>query len=280
MPAPQAALLADQIKQLITAEQVEVPTGYAGDDDFKYNRDYPEFDSAVPVTSNLFKCPGTQKIAVDTCNDISKSWSDFIDSVSGGICSSWSRWQSATSISGVLINAAVGQLLPGCMVGPPLMSAPLITADIDVGGKPAFFAPFALAAASGIGNAWTAWQTGYQVTLQYPAFASFPGPVAPPTPNVPLPLASGTSVGDPMMKKDVLATLMLSNLSTGTPDALTNLLFGKLAEGFCAVFEQWKGTTMIQNVRGTGPVPSFAPPFAPVGPVVGGVGNGAPGCIS
>jgi hypothetical protein len=34
---------------------------------------------------------------------------------------------------------------------------------------------------------------------------------------------------------------------------------------------------MVTNVLGTGPVPTFAPPYVPVGPVVGGVGNMTPG---
>ena len=34
---------------------------------------------------------------------------------------------------------------------------------------------------------------------------------------------------------------------------------------------------MVTNVLGTGPVPTFAPPYVPVGPVVGGVGTMMPG---
>lgn len=280
MPAPQATLLADRIKQLIVAEQAEVPVNYKGDDEFEYNRDYPEFEPAVPKPGGLFKCPGSQRIAVASCDEISGLWTDFIDSVCEGLCSSWADWQSATTITGVIINAAVGQLLPGCLLSPPFMSPPMIMAKVNLGGKPAFFAPFALAVTTSVGMAWNVWQTGFQAVLQYPAFAVFPGPVAPPTPNIPAPLATGSSVGDTMMNRDMLALRMLSNLSAGTPDAMTNLLFEKFAEGFCMVWDQWKGTTMIQNVLGTGPVPSFAPPFSPAGPVVGGVGNGPPGCIS
>jgi hypothetical protein len=34
---------------------------------------------------------------------------------------------------------------------------------------------------------------------------------------------------------------------------------------------------MVTNVLGTGPVPTFAPPYVPVGPVVGGIANMPPG---
>jgi hypothetical protein len=57
------------------------------------------------------------------------------------------------------------------------------------------------------------------------------------------------------------------------------MLFDKFAEGFCMVFDLWKASTQIMNVMGTGPVPTFAPPFVPVGPVVGGFLVPKPGVL-
>ena len=37
---------------------------------------------------------------------------------------------------------------------------------------------------------------------------------------------------------------------------------------------------MVTNVIGTGPVPTFAPPYVPGGPVVGGVGSMPPGGLT
>ena len=55
----------------------------------------------------------------------------------------------------------------------------------------------------------------------------------------------------------------------------------ELFDCICDAFEKchtiWQASTMVTNVLGTGPVPTFAPPYVPVGPVVGGVGNHAPG---
>ncbi|MCB1719202.1 MAG: hypothetical protein KDK05_29055, partial [Candidatus Competibacteraceae bacterium] len=57
-------------------------------------------------------------------------------------------------------------------------------------------------------------------------------------------------------------------------------LFDAIAQAFYSVFQIFKTSTLVQNVIGTGPVPIFAPPFVPVGPVVMGTGNGVPGsCI-
>ena len=42
-------------------------------------------------------------------------------------------------------------------------------------------------------------------------------------------------------------------------------------------FQTWLATTQVTNIMGTGPVPTFAPPYSPVGPVIGGVGTMIPG---
>ena len=39
----------------------------------------------------------------------------------------------------------------------------------------------------------------------------------------------------------------------------------------------WRTPIALVNLIGTGAVPTFAPPYVPVGPVVGGVANGRPG---
>ena len=44
-------------------------------------------------------------------------------------------------------------------------------------------------------------------------------------------------------------------------------------------FETWKAGRMVTGLMGSGPVPSFAPPFIPVGPVVGGMGFAPPPAI-
>ena len=65
------------------------------------------------------------------------------------------------------------------------------------------------------------------------------------------------------------------------PTALhASALFDAIAKAFNTVFQIFKASTLVQNVLGTGPIPTFAPPFVPVGPVVAGIGNGPPGCLS
>jgi hypothetical protein len=96
----------------------------------------------------------------------------------------------------------------------------------------------------------------------YPAFAAWPGPMAPPMPNVPYPL---------------LACMALPSMPSvsGTPDmAMTLPIAAQL--GWLRLIAAIGGT-MIQRVLGKGPVPSFAPPYVPIGPVVAGDNIAIPG---
>jgi hypothetical protein len=271
MPAPQATALANIIKPLIMAEQHEVPVNYDGDDDFEYNKDFDHVKPKVPNPADLVKAPGVDTITVESTDDISKTIEEFIDEISKGICTTWGNWQKAAMFSAGIINAVACQITPGSLTSTAPMNSAMIIGNTSVSGKPANFALFVKAVATAIEISWMAWQLGYMATIMFPpTFAAFPGPTHPPTPNIPIPLVAGSSAGDAMMKKSPLSGLMLANLSGVTPDALTQILFDNIAEGFCTVFDLWKATTMITGVMGTGPVPSFAPPFAPVGPVVAG----------
>ena len=56
-------------------------------------------------------------------------------------------------------------------------------------------------------------------------------------------------------------------------------LFDAISKAFETVFPMFKATTLVNNVLGTGPVPTFAPPVVPVGPVLGGIGIGPRGAF-
>lgn len=279
MPAPQASVLESLVKQLITAESVEVPQDYIGDTTLEYNLDFDEYQPAIPKGTNIFSCPGVNAITVEACDTVSDQWIDFISEMSKSICNVWGNWQKAAMFSGLLINATVGMAMPGSLSSTIMMNQAAILAGLNSSEMGEYFIPTAKAIASAFETCWSAWEKGYQVQLQYPTFAAVPMPMAPPTPNIPLPIATGSSVGDPLINKDIMSGMMMSNLSGFSPDNMTKLLFDKFSEGLCQVFDQWKASTMIQNVMGQGPVPSFAPPFSPVGPVVGGTNIPAPGCL-
>ena len=109
-----------------------------------------------------------------------------------------------------------------------------------------------------------------------PPFAAFPGPQAPPVPNVPMPLITCPSATMSDLTPGPLKQAMIDKL--GDKDALHHeVLFDSIAIGFSLAFLLWLGTQPIMLVMGKGPIPSFAPPYVPVGPVVMGDNIPTPG---
>ena len=114
----------------------------------------------------------------------------------------------------------------------------------------------------------------------YPAFAAFPLAQAPPMPNVPVPLAACVSG-----KVTFMATPM--QLKSKMVDALGDSkaqhhaeLFDSIATAVSACFAAWLPQQQVMNVLGKGPVPTYAPPYVPVGPVVAGDNLAIPGHLA
>lgn len=223
-----------------------------------------------PLT--LFKSATLNRLHVETAKTLSDDFADYIEKMSAAVCGAISIWMKQASVSGVIINGPVGMLLPGSVKGPPIM--PLILSKAPQ--KTPIEAKYSQAIAKAVGDAWMQWSVGFCGTLQYPLFAAVPSPVAPPTPNIPLPLIAFSSPGEAQLAPSVLSKAMLIHF--GDPSAAhCSHLFAALAHGLHTVFTLFKSSTLVQNVLGSGPVPIFAPPFVPVGPVVGGVGNSTSG---
>ena len=75
----------------------------------------------------------------------------------------------------------------------------------------------------------------------------------------------------PRLKQEMIDAL-------GDSDALHHKeLFDAIAQGLAASFLMWLPQQQISLVMGKGPIPTFAPPFVPVGPVVGGDVISVPG---
>jgi hypothetical protein len=198
-------------------------------------------------------------------------YGEFIDGICDAICSAWGQWQNMATMAGIMVNAVTASL--GQVIGPPW--TPIIMLQ---GPKSS---PMQLkylnAVANVIGPAWLAYTATIKVPALpwYPSFAVFPSPVAPPTPNVPVPVAALTQV-TASITPGVMKGQMVMQL--GDPQApYHDKLFDAITDAFDKVFKIWLASTMVTNVMGTGPVPTFAPPYVPVGPVVAGVGTMPPG---
>ena len=137
---------------------------------------------------------------------------------------------------------------------------------------------YSTAIALAFNTQWLTWQSGLTGQLMYPAFAAFPGPMGPPTPNVPMPLITFASPGEVGLSAAMLKNTMVANLADPMAQHHQEL-FDSIAQAFGVVFPIFKASTMFMNVLGTGPIPTFAPPFVPVGPVMGGTSVPTPGIL-
>ncbi|MBN2126191.1 MAG: hypothetical protein JW821_17965 [Deltaproteobacteria bacterium] len=275
MPAPQASVMTQQAQNNFRSKNIELPMDWSDPGD-QYDDAFQEGEKQVaPTPMCLFKEATQNKYHVDSATTIGQGHADYIEGVCGAICGAIDKWMKMTVVAKVVINGPVGVVSPGSFLGPPLMPLILATAPMDTAQK----AKYSNAIANAFSTLWQAWHMGLTGQLSYPAFAAFPGPVTPPTPCVPMPLVAFSSPAESGLSPSTLKSTMEGFLAD--PQALhASDLFDAVAKAFNSVFQTFKSSTMVQNVLGTGQVPSFKPPFSPVGPVVGGTSIPAPVVLS
>lgn len=276
MPAPQKAMLAELTKINFISKNIIIPTDwqYPGD---QYPQAFTPWELFFPPNppTNLFSEATLNIYHVWAAKILGEAFEKFIEGICGAICDAIHKWMKLTTITGVIINGPVGIITPGAVKGPPL--GPLILASAPQETSQQL--KYSQAIANAIGNLWQNWHLGLSGTIMYPpTFAACPAPVHPPTPNLPQPLITLSSSGESALSPKNLKSTMEDNL--GDDEALhAEELFDSIAKAFNTVFQIFKASTLVQNVLGTGPVPTYAPPLVPVGPVLGGVGNSPPGCL-
>jgi hypothetical protein len=114
----------------------------------------------------------------------------------------------------------------------------------------------------------------------YPAFAAFPGPMAPPMPNVPMPMIAYPSAMMAEITQPKLKDAMVAKLSSKVKDKddakLHVAIFDSIAFAISPNFLVWLAAQTVKLVMGKGPT-TFGPPPLPAAPVVGGDNIAAPG---
>jgi hypothetical protein len=275
MPAPQATLMKQAARLKFTSFNLKVPPNWQqpqGEAAEHFDQAFkPEEKTTSPGMPPLFQPASLNKYHTDAQKMHIAKIGAFIDQTCDAICSAWSQWQATATMTGVVINAVSASL--GQVVGIPW--TPLIMMN---GAKST---PMQLKYTSVIANVvGMAWQA-YTATIKvpglpwYPAFAAFPSPVAPPMPNVPVPVAALTQVTASLSAAGMKQQMVGQLADPSAP--FHGELFEAICDAFDKMFMAWQVSTMVTKVMGTGPVPTFAPPYVPAGPVVGGVGNMIPG---
>ncbi len=282
MPGPQPAQLKQLTKLAFRAHNIQIATDWkqpAGDPDGKQYVDaFKPSELVRPFGADWLFIPATpNKYHVDSAKRMHGDFTKYIDGICDAICKAWDMWRLQAKFKDLKIMAVAAIGAPGCLDGPEIENFIMMTAPKATPNE----LKYSKAIAKHLSKAWKDWQSGVAVPglPWYPAFAAFPGPQAPPMPNIPMPLITCPSTKMSAMSPASLKDGMVKALDD--KDALHHAeLFDAIAKGVFAVFMTWLPQQQIMNVMGKGPIPTFAPPFVPVGPVLAGDNLAIPGHLA
>lgn len=177
-------------------------------------------------------------------------------------------WIPQAKIQNVTINAVSATCGVRCIQGPDLdqrIRSILLSGDVPVAVADVF--------ANAIAGALKDWQDSLTIPglSWYPAFAAYPGPQAPPTPNIPTPLIALRSARQTeLTSSERLASRIFEQFRGTTISPEARDAIQQFSQMSSKKFLTWITSAQVMNVLGQGTVPTFAPPTIPVGPVVAG----------
>jgi len=222
----------------------------------------------MSVPPALFKSASNDSVDVAFQQEASAAYSTFITGICHAIAVAHDTWRATAFIGGATI---MGPNVNGASIAGPALSSQFVV--VNAPPATALWGSAATATqpiADGLAGAWLMWAQSVRVPglPWYPQFAAYPAPVAPPTPNVPCPLAMLTS-NQSILMEGPLATAMTQRVTQAAPYGTQ--VIQAVAAGFAAAVAVWITSQSITNAMGQGAVPTFAPPYVPVAPVVGAV---------
>jgi hypothetical protein len=244
---------------------LKVPANWqAPADQDQYDRAFQASEkNTSPGAPPLFQPASMNKYHTDSQKMHIAKIGGFIDGICSAICSAWSQWQAAATMTGIVVVGPVASV--GQVVGLPLQ--PLILASAPKGSPMEL--KYTNVIATVISTAWLSFTATIKIpglTL-FPLFAAFPGPMAPPTANIPVPFATLTKV-ETSISASVMKSQMVSQLAD--PQApFHGELFEAVCEAFETSYKAWMAATQVTQVMGMGAVATFVPPLFPPGPVAG-----------
>ena len=256
--------------------QFKPPQGDPGQD--HYRQAWKPADKiAIPKLIPPWFTPAEtgNKYYQDACDQIGNDFKKFHDAMLDAVGYAHNLWRLQAKFQNVIVMAVSAIGTPGCLSGPALES--LIKSAPMCMSMTGNMAKHRDAVAKGVSECFKKWQD--MVTIPglpwYPAFVAFPGPMAPPMPNVPMPLiacpsAMMASICAPAEMKAAMGNALDSNLKSKDNDKQYEALHMAIATVLSVAFTSWLPMQQVMGVMGKGPIPTFAPPYVPVGPVVGG----------
>lgn len=220
----------------------------------------------------------------ESCVERGKDFQKLMDDCLDAIGYAADMWRLQAKYKDLKVNSLTCLGTPGCLDGPELendiKNAPMVASYKDNWAK------YKDAVAAGVSKKFKEYQDKVTVPGMpwYPAFVAWPGPTAPPMPNVPTPQVAKPSakvaeIMSPSNLKDAMVDELDSGLKDKDPDKQHEALFDGIGTVASLAFTMWCPMQQVMLVMGKGPVPSFAPPYVPVGPVVMGDNIAAPGHV-
>ena len=239
---------------------------------------------ATKISPPLYYGPlSSNKYHGDAAQDVSDWHQEFVHTALDKIKGAVDSWRPKAKFKDLKVMALMAIGAPGCLDGADIKNEPSFS---SWQGKEDNEKAYIKAVVTGFSAKWMEWSAKVIVALPwYPAFCAFPGPQAPPMPNIPMPLIAAPSAMMPSMAvANQISDAMIKELSSGVKDKDEDkqheAIFKTIAFAVSLAFLAWLPMQQIMNVLGKGPIPPFAPPPLPAGPVVAGDNIGAPGHIA
>lgn len=211
-------------------------------------------------------------------------WKAAADAAKEAFKKAVNSWAEHSQVTGGTVNGPNAHITPGSLTSIRPFESAFVPAMASARVDMQVVQPLARE----LGGAWKSWAEGFQIQLPgaFPTLAAFPGPQAPPTPGQGVfPLRQGSSAGEARLRASMLSSHLTGTLSRQRVEDRRELVAAmeELARWVEKQFREWTSQAHLQGHRlqATGPVPTFAPPYVPVGPVVNGrlLPAGAPGVI-
>jgi len=268
----------------------------------------------LPGKPNLFSASTANHYHTEAQKFLISKYDDFMNHTTTQLCDVWDKWQKSATITNVVVNGPVAT--GGQLVGPPML--PMLMAKVPLQRMMAKYYTVATTVLSTAWMAFQS-SVKIPALPLYPQLAMFPGPSVPPFANtVQVPVGQLAHMPN-FLSKYVTQKAMVSMLDhkeaeykeriqralgnakskvmgrmpslpgvngtwLDTPPMPTGPFAGELFDSISHAFEncfnQWKSSTLVSKLMVTGPVPSFAPPATPAGPIVGGLANMIPGGLT
>lgn len=197
-------------------------------------------------------------------------WPTIANGARSGFEKGANEWILSARVRGGVIQGPNAELTPGSLTSDVTFESVIAQSMASV-GAPALVGQVV---ARELWSAWKEWADGFRMSIPgaFPTFAAFPGPHAPPTPaaQAGYALARGTSSGEYRLQAATLQSRLTPSLRTAAGRDLVAMTteLTRLTTWIEASFRDWKASAQIMGLMGQGPVPAFAPPYVPVGPVV------------